>query len=171
VERQNIHSVYLALGTNLGRRQENLKQAIKRLAPDVRVLASSKLYETVPAYVIDQPAFLNIVVKGETKLSPQNLLVYLKRIEDDMGREHDVLYGPRIIDLDIIFYDDWVVEAPNLQIPHLRLAERGFVLYPLVEIAAEVVHPVIKKTVMELADNLPVDDGIIRVTDWKEVYD
>ena len=161
---QTTHPVYLALGTNLGQRRENLKQAIKRLAPNVTVLATSKLYETAPAYVIDQPAFLNMAIKGETTLSPRNLLAFLKRIEVEMGREQTARYGPRIIDLDIIFYDNWVLDTPNLQIPHPRLAERGFVLYPLADIAANVVHPTLNQTVAELVDALPEEDGILRVT-------
>lgn len=164
-EIQTTHPVYLALGTNLGQRQENLKQAIKRLAPNVTVLATSKLYETAPAYVIDQPAFLNMAVKGETTLSPRNLLAFLKRIEVEMGREQTARYGPRIIDLDIIFYDNWILNTPDLQIPHPRLAERGFVLYPLADIAADIVHPTLNQTVAELVDALPEEDGILRVID------
>lgn len=167
---ESIYPIYLALGTNLGQRQANLKQAIKRLAPNVTVLAVSKLYETAPAYVVDQPAFLNIAVKGETTLAPQDLLVYLKRIENEMGREQTVRNGPRIIDLDIIFYADWVVDTPNLQIPHPRLAERGFVLCPLVEVAAKVVHPVTGKSVVELARNLPAEDGVIKTIDWQDIH-
>ena len=162
---QNVHPIYLALGTNLGQRQENLQQAIKRLAPDITVLATSKLYETAPAYVLDQPAFLNMALKGETTLSPQNLLTYLKRIENEMGREQTIRYGPRIIDLDIIFYDDWILDTPDLQIPHPRLAERGFVLYPLADIAAEMIHPVLRQTVGELVAALSAEDNILRVID------
>ena len=165
IESRNVHSIYLALGTNLGQRQENLEQAIKRLAPGITVLETSKLYETAPAYVVDQPAFLNMVLKGKTTLSPQNLLTYLKRIEDEMGREQTIRYGPRIIDVDIIFYDDWIVFTPDLQIPHPRLAERGFVLYPLADIAADMVHPVFNQTIRELADALSAEDGILRVID------
>jgi len=164
-EIQTTHPIYLALGTNLGQRQENLKQAIVRLDPNVAVLATSKLYETAPAYVMEQPAFLNMAVKGETTLSPQKLLAFLKRIEAEMGREQTVRYGPRIIDLDIIFYDNWVLDTPNLQIPHPRLAERGFVLYPLTDVAADVVHPTLHHTVAELVDALPEEDGILRVID------
>lgn len=164
-EIQTTHPVYLALGTNLGQRQDNIRQAIKRLDPNVTMLATSKLYETAPAYVIDQPAFLNMAIKGETTLSPQNLLTFLKRIEVEMGREQTVRFGPRIIDLDIIFYDDWVLNTPDLQIPHPRLAERGFVLYPLADIAANVVHPTLNQTVAALVDALPEEDGILRVID------
>ena len=162
---RNVHPIYLALGTNLGHREANLKRAIKKLSPRVTVRATSKLYETAPAYVLNQPAFLNMAVKGETTLSPQDLLVYLKRIENGLGREQTIRYGPRIIDLDIIFYDDWVVDTPDLQIPHPHLTERGFVLYPLADIAAKVIHPTLKQTVAELVAALPEASGILRVID------
>jgi 2-amino-4-hydroxy-6-hydroxymethyldihydropteridine diphosphokinase len=158
------HVVYLSLGTNLGHRENNLKQALQELPPEVEVVAISRLYETAPAYVVDQPSFLNMVVEGQTTLTPTDLLAYLKQIEDEIGREKAVRYGPRKIDLDIIFYDDLVWNTPDLQIPHPGMAERGFVLCPLADIAAGFVHPILKKTVAELAANLTTDDGILRVT-------
>ncbi|MBN1219999.1 MAG: 2-amino-4-hydroxy-6-hydroxymethyldihydropteridine diphosphokinase [Anaerolineae bacterium] len=160
------HLVYLALGANLGHRKNNLKQALQKLAPNVEILATSRLYETAPAYVFDQPAFLNMAVKGQTSLSPTDLLAYLKQIETEMGREKAVRFGPRLIDLDIIFYNDLILNTPDLQIPHPRMAERGFVLHPLADIAADFVHPVLKQTVAELVANLPADDGILTVTKW-----
>jgi 2-amino-4-hydroxy-6-hydroxymethyldihydropteridine diphosphokinase len=161
-----VYQVYLALGTNLGNQRQNLKQALQKLPPQVTVQATSRLYKTAPAYMVDQPAFLNLVVKGQTRLSPPDLLAHLKRIEDEMGRQQTVRYGPRLIDLDILFFDDWVLNTPDLQIPHPRLAERGFVLYPLADIAANLVHPIYQKTVGELIEALPEDTGIIKVTDW-----
>ena len=157
------HSVYLALGTNLGHRQDNLTQALQKLPPAVEIIAVSRLYETAPAYVFDQPAFLNMAVKGQTALTPTDLLAYLKQIETRMGREKTVRYGPRNIDLDIIFYNELILDTPDLQIPHPRMAERGFVLRPLADIAAEVVHPVLKQTVSELVTELPSEDGVLRV--------
>lgn len=159
--------VYLALGTNLGDREENLKTVLTMLPPEVKISAVSRLYETAPAYVLDQPNFFNIAVKGDTILSPADLLVYLKEIEVEAGRQRSVRYGPRKIDLDIIFYDDLIVNMSHLQIPHPRMAERGFVLHPLAELAAEFVHPVLKQTVAELAAGLPPNDGILRVIDWQ----
>jgi 2-amino-4-hydroxy-6-hydroxymethyldihydropteridine diphosphokinase len=157
------HVVYLALGTNLGHRENNLKQALQELPPEVEVVAVSRLYETTPVYVLDQPSFLNMAVEGQTTLTPTDLLAYLKQIEGEIGREKTVRYGPRKIDLDIIFYDDLVWNTPDLQIPHPGMVERGFVLRPLADIAAEFVHPILKKTVAELAANLTTDDGILRV--------
>ena len=144
------HTVYIALGTNLGERSGNLRAAIEGLAPDVTVLAESKIYETPPWGYKDQPSFLNMVVKAETDLEPAALLMFLKKLEVDLGREKSVRWGPRLIDLDILFYDDLVIESPPLVIPHPRLHERGFVLVPLADVAAEFIHPVLGKRVWEL---------------------
>ena len=162
----NKHLVYLALGTNLGDRKNNLTEALQLLPPQVEVVSISRLYETAPAYVLDQPAFLNIVIKGRTRLSPPDLLVYLKKIEADVGREKSIRYGPRKIDLDIIFYDDLILDTPGLQIPHSRMQERGFVLRPLADIAPDFTHPVLKQTIQELLAALPDDDGILMVIEW-----
>jgi 2-amino-4-hydroxy-6-hydroxymethyldihydropteridine diphosphokinase len=164
-EPQNVHLVCLALGSNLGRRQRNLDLALQRLYPAVTVLETSRRYETAPAYVLNQPAFLNMAVRGETTLLPHDLLVWLKQFEVDMGRRQSFRYGPRLIDLDIIFYDDWVINTPDLQVPHPRLAERGFVLHPLADIVPDLVHPVLHQTVTDLVAALPKEDGILRVID------
>ena len=160
------HVTYLALGTNLGHREDNLREALQKLPPGVEISAVSRLYETAPAYVLGQPAFLNIALKGQTALSPTDLLVYLKQIETQIGREKTIRYGPRKIDLDIIFYDGLILNTPDLVIPHPRMAERGFVLRPLADIAADFVHPILKQTVVELAADLSAEDGILRVIDW-----
>ena len=144
------HTTYIALGTNLGERLDNLRAAIKALAPDVNVLAKSHVYETPPWGVTDQPAFLNMVIKAETSLEPESLLKYLKQIEAELGREKSVRWGPRLIDLDILFYDDLVINTPPLVIPHPRLHERGFVLVPLADVGSEVVHPMLGEFVWEL---------------------
>jgi len=163
----NTHTVYLALGSNLGNRQENLKTALYTLPPHVEISAVSRLYQTEPAYVLDQPTFLNVVARGHTRLQPQALLAYLKQIEAELGRKKIIRFGPRKIDLDIIFYEDWVVDTFELQIPHPRMAERGFVLRPLVELDPHLVHPVLKRPVKELLANLPPDEGILSVTEWE----
>ena len=128
---------YLGLGANLGERETALGAALDALqaSGQVQVLAVSSLYETAPMYVRDQPAFLNAVARVETPLTPEALLDLLKATEVARGRVARYRYGPREVDLDILLYDDLVLETPRLTIPHKRLAERAFVLVPLAELA------------------------------------
>jgi len=158
------HIVYIALGTNLGERESNLRAAVKSMPPDVTVLDESRVYETPPWGYEDQPAFLNMVVKAETDLEPEALLGYLERLEVELGREQNFRWGPRLIDLDILFYDDLVLDTPPLVIPHPRLHERGFVLVPLADIASDVIHPVIGSNVGDLLAEIDVQ-GIFRYGD------
>jgi 2-amino-4-hydroxy-6-hydroxymethyldihydropteridine diphosphokinase len=145
------HIVYLSLGSNVGNRADNLKQAIASLSPQLDVKAKSKVYETPPWGYTNQGKFLNQAVKAKTYLEPLPLLKHLKRLETALGREETFQYGPRVIDLDILFYDDLLLGTPALTIPHPNLHERGFVLMPLMDIAPDLYHPVMKKTVRELA--------------------
>ncbi len=160
---QLMSTVYLALGSNLGDRAAHLRAALNALEPRVEVLAESKIYETPPWGFTEQPAFLNMAVKAETKLSPGALLKFLKKLEARLGREATFRYGPRVIDLDILFYDDRVVEEEGLVIPHPRMQERAFVLVPLADVGAEVVHPVLGQTVREMLAE--VDAASIRPVD------
>lgn len=144
------HIVYLALGSNLGDRLANLKQAIASLTPQMQVKAKSAVYETPPWGYVDQPRFLNQVVRVKTYLEPEPLLKHIKRLEIALGRKETVPNGPRSIDIDILFYDDLVLDTGSLHIPHPRLEERAFVLVPLMDIAPDLVHPVGKKTVREM---------------------
>jgi len=148
--------VYLALGSNLGDRLANLRLAVEALAPEVKVLVQSSVYETPPWGYADQPAFLNMALKAETDLEPLALLRHLKTLETRLGRETTFRYGPRLIDLDILFCDDRVVDEEGLTIPHPRLHERAFVLVPLADIAPELLHPVLKKTVREMLGEVDV---------------
>jgi 2-amino-4-hydroxy-6-hydroxymethyldihydropteridine diphosphokinase len=143
-------TVYLALGTNLGDRPANLRAAVDSLPPAVNFLAGSPVYETPPWGLTDQPAFLNMAVRGETALPPLELLRRLKQLEVSLGRQPGVRWGPRLIDIDILFYDDLVIDQPGLIVPHPRLHERAFVLVPLADLAPDLVHPVLGKSVREL---------------------
>jgi 2-amino-4-hydroxy-6-hydroxymethyldihydropteridine diphosphokinase len=148
-----MHTVYLALGTNLGNRLANLKAAMAALPPQMTVRAKSSVYETPPWGYTEQGAFLNQVVKVKTYLEPEPLLKHLKLLEVALGRVSNFQNGPRLIDLDILFYDDIVLNTPLLVIPHPRLHERGFVLVPLNDIAPNLKYPGFRKTVSELLAN------------------
>ena len=152
------HTVYLALGSNLGDRLANLKQAIDSLTPQMEVRAKSSVYETPPWGYEDQPKFLNQVVKAKTYLDPEPLLKHLKRLEVALGRQASFPNGPRLIDMDILFYDELIVNTPSLVIPHPHLHERGFVLLPLMDISPDLVHPLSRKRVREMAAQSDVRD-------------
>jgi 2-amino-4-hydroxy-6-hydroxymethyldihydropteridine diphosphokinase len=146
--------VYIGLGTNLGDRADNLRNALGRLGRVVDINAVSRVYETEPVGFRDQPDFWNLVVKAQTTLEPDPLYQALKQIERELGRTESFRNAPRIIDLDVIAYDRLVLNAPNLQIPHPRMHERSFVLYPLAEVAPEFRHPASSLTVTELIERL-----------------
>lgn len=148
--------VYLALGSNVGDREAELRAAIRKInSLDLKVTRISSVYETAAMYREDQPPFLNAVVEAETTLFPMRLLLRVANIERDMGRRRVMPNGPRNIDIDILLFNQAVVNTPQLQIPHPRLAERRFVLEPLAELAPDLRHPVTKKTIRELLAGLP----------------
>lgn len=143
--------VYIALGSNLGDRAEHLRQAREQIdAPDLRLLRASSIYETAPRDVEDQPWFLNQVIECETELFPRQLLARLQKIERAMGRKRRIAKGPREIDLDILLFGEAVVKAPELEVPHPRMAERRFVLEPLAELVPEKKHPGTRRTMREM---------------------
>jgi 2-amino-4-hydroxy-6-hydroxymethyldihydropteridine diphosphokinase len=143
--------IYLSLGSNLGDRAVNLERAIEALSEvGVRVLRRSSIYETEPVDFLAQPWFLNCVVEAETSLEPRQLLEGLQAIERKLGSKKLVPRGPRIIDLDVLFYETAVIHEAGMEIPHPRLAERRFVLVPLAELAPGFHHPDLRKTVAEL---------------------
>lgn len=141
--------IFLALGSNLGDRARNLESALERLeAGGVRVLARSSIYETAPQEFLDQPWFLNQVLRAETVLFPLQLLRLTQRVEREMGRERgpaSIPRGPRLIDIDILLYGQATINSPQLVVPHPAMLERRFVLEPLQEIAPELRHPVTGK--------------------------
>ena len=144
-------TAYLGLGANLADRAGNLAEAVRRIASvDVRVLRVSSSWETAPRGMLDQPWFLNQVIEVETDLFPRQLFQHIQRIEREMGRLKRIPKGPRPIDLDILLYGNAVVKSPELEIPHPGMTERRFVLAPLAELAPDLLHPVLKRTVRDL---------------------
>ena len=138
-----IHIAYLSLGSNIGNREDNLRRAIKLIAKDesTRVSEVSSLYSTAPVGYEDQPDFLNAVAVVETVLSPRKLLSLCAKIEDILGRKRTIRWGPRVIDIDILLYDNINMQDNDLIIPHPRMMERAFVLVPLADIAPDLVLP------------------------------
>ena len=145
---------FLGIGSNIRDKEENIKKAIGLVREKYKVLKSSSLYETEPVGYKEQDWFLNCAVEIETKLTPLELLDFLKSVEKKLGRANTIKNGPRTIDLDILFYDGLIINEKNLTIPHPRLHERLFVLEPLKEIAPELVHPVLKKSIEEIYKEL-----------------
>ena len=153
---------YIAFGSNIGNREANINNAFDLLKQKMNIVKRSALYETKPMYVEEQGWFLNGAAKVETKLTPDELLLFLKYIEKKLGRKSVKRNGPRIIDLDILFYGKQIVDAKDLHVPHPKMDERAFVLVPLAEIAADFVHPVNHKTVSELIAQLDYDKSEIK---------
>jgi len=156
------HVVYLALGSNVGNRAANLKEAISALSPQMDVKARSKVYETPPWGYAEQDKFYNQVVKAITYVEPAPLLKHLKRLETALGRKPSFQYGPRLIDIDILFYDDLTMATPELIIPHPFAHERGFVLLPMMDLAPDLVHPLKERTVRDLLAGCDLR-GIVQV--------
>jgi GTP cyclohydrolase-4 len=146
----HTHTVFLGLGANLGDRQGNISQALQLLRQYLTIERVSACYETTPVGYLAQPDFINVACEASTDLPPEELLRFVKQVEQRMGRLATFRYGPRLIDVDILLYDDLVLDTPELAIPHPRMAERAFVLAPLAEIAPGVVHPALGLTAAEL---------------------
>jgi 2-amino-4-hydroxy-6-hydroxymethyldihydropteridine diphosphokinase len=158
-----VVEVIVALGSNLGDRLDNLRRAIEAIARETKLTDYSSVYETEPMYQEDQGPFLNCVIALETNMSPRTLMGLLKAVEEEIGRERTgPRYGPRTIDLDILFFGDEVISEPFLEIPHPRIAERAFVLVPLKEIRPTLVDPASKATVTEMLDLLTTDKGVVK---------
>ncbi len=157
--------IYLSLGSNLGNRPQNLREAVRQIEYYCTILQMSHVYESNPMYLPNQPTFLNMALTCKTSLSLPDILALAKSIEHAMGRTFDVNYihnGPRIIDIDILFAshieiplksEDYItLTTPTLIVPHLRLTERAFVLYPMREIQPSFIHPFAQRSIQDLAD-------------------
>jgi 2-amino-4-hydroxy-6-hydroxymethyldihydropteridine diphosphokinase len=146
-----VNRVYLLLGSNLGNRHQLLDAAQKHISEHVgNITQTSGFYETAAWGKTDQPAFINQVVEVDTDISPKELLHIIQDIENQMGRIRYEKWGERIIDIDILYYNDLAMEEENIKIPHPEIGNRKFTLAPLVEIAADYLHPILRKTNREL---------------------
>jgi 2-amino-4-hydroxy-6-hydroxymethyldihydropteridine diphosphokinase len=151
-----MSEAYIGLGSNLGNRKQNCENAISLLKENrITVLKRSTMFETAPWGIKDQPKFINMAIKIDTILEPEDLLSLLKEIESAIGRTQTFRWGPRIIDLDILLYDNSIINTNTVKIPHPGIKDRDFVLRPLSEIAPEKIHPVFKKSIKKLLDELP----------------
>ena len=159
------HIVYLALGSNMGNRLANLKAAVLNLTPQMTVKQKSSVFETPPWGFTEQDAFLNQVVKVTTYLEPEPLLRHLKRMETVLGRVPNFQNGPRLIDIDILFFDNMIIETPPLVVPHPRLHERAFVLVPLAEIEPDFIHPILQRPINKILED--VDRSEIKLFEGK----
>ena len=163
------HTAFICVGSNLGDKLENCRQAVVELTrgEDSRLIAQSLKYRTEPVDYEDQDWFINYVVKIATILDSLQLLHRLKSIEHRAGRRRDtVRFGPRVLDLDIIFYDDLVMDTPQLSIPHPRMHKRRFVLKPVCDIDPHIMHPILARTVQSLLEDLgETEQRIIRIDD------
>ncbi len=153
---EHWHNVFIGIGSNLGNAKENCQQGIiaLRQKKEIDFIRSSFFYKTEPLGGPKQDFFINCVVEIKTLLPPENLLSFLKNLEKRMGRVKSIKWGPRVIDFDILFFNDKVIDSPHLKIPHPLSHKRKFVLEPLGEIAPDLIHPVFNKSIKELKKDI-----------------
>jgi 2-amino-4-hydroxy-6-hydroxymethyldihydropteridine diphosphokinase len=162
---------YVGLGSNMGNKTGNILKALELLdhVDNLTVLKRSSFYETEPIGYEDQDWFVNAVAQLDTSLSPQQLLNEFMKVEQSMGRKHDVRWGPREIDLDLLLYDQLCIDSLDLVIPHPRMHERAFVLVPFAEIASDITHPVFSKTISELLKEIHFHKNVRLMTQSADV--
>jgi 2-amino-4-hydroxy-6-hydroxymethyldihydropteridine diphosphokinase len=153
--------IFLGLGSNIGDRAANLKDAIKLLG--LSIVSKSSIYETEPVDYLDQPWFLNQVLQCETSFHPLKLVVECQKVESELGRMREISKGPRTIDIDLLFYNDEILNTPQLIIPHPAIAQRRFVLVPMNEIARDFIHPKLNLTIHELLERCPDHSQVKRI--------
>ncbi|MGM0847015.1 MAG: 2-amino-4-hydroxy-6-hydroxymethyldihydropteridine diphosphokinase [Bacillota bacterium] len=167
-------TAYLSLGSNVGDREQYLQEAIKLLNDhhDIAVTRTSSIYETDPVGFTEQGEFLNLVLEIQTSLPPQTLLNQCLQVEKDLGREREFRWGPRIIDLDILLYNQENIETEELIVPHPRMHERAFVLVPLLELSQTIKHPEFNTPMKALLDEIPDKEGVRlwKQTSGEDVY-
>ncbi len=160
-----MKKAFIEIGSNLGDRMQYCKNAVDEIGSFAKIIKASSIYETEPVGKENQPEFINCVAEIETELSPQDLLKQLNLVELKLGRVRDEKWGPRTIDLDIILYDDQVINDNNLVIPHPRAHLRRFVLEPLSEIAPQFVHPQFNVSVLDLLNEIEDNKSVIKISD------
>ncbi len=153
-----MNRVFLGLGSNIGNKKENLLTAIDILQNGGSIEKESSIYDTKPVGYADQDNFLNMVVEFNTEMNANDLLIFLQGIEERLGKKIEFKNGPRTIDIDILFFNNELIEEEVLTIPHKDIEERAFVLIPLNEIAPELIHPKLNKTINELTNNMEDKD-------------
>ena len=163
-----MSTVYLGLGSNIGNPQDNIDTAIKHISQFAEVVQISSMYTTEPVGYADQDWFVNCCIELNTDISAEKLFSHLQRIEQGMGRVKKILNGPRIIDIDVLLWNDQTIQTDQLVVPHPRMHERAFVLEPLSEIAPNLVHPTLKKSMTQLFDELEDRHQIKKVENKKE---
>ncbi|HAD81286.1 MAG: 2-amino-4-hydroxy-6-hydroxymethyldihydropteridine diphosphokinase [Candidatus Edwardsbacteria bacterium RIFOXYD12_FULL_50_11] len=167
ISKEKAVRAYIGLGSNLGKRLGNIRSAIAALeqVPGIIIMNTSSVYETEPVGNVNQPKFLNSVMEIETRLPAAELLISLQRIEKHLGRKRQRKDEPRIIDLDILYYDQLVTSTEQLTLPHAQAAMRAFVMVPLLEIAPDLVDPSRKKKISEILAGLDIDGQGVRKLD------
>jgi len=153
-----MKKLFIAIGTNIGNRQENIDTAINELNNNnINIIKKSRIYETAPMYETEQDRFLNMVVLGEADINSTELLKLLKDLEAKIGRISSFQNGPRLIDLDILYYDNLIINQKYLKIPHIKISERQFVLQPLMDINPDWLDMRTNKTVHQMQQEAPID--------------